>query len=110
MLQLFGASVERSGMDRAIGVRVPRMLRELGLVDVRVNPFVHAYPLGHPRRQVPVVFAEAARPRLLEQGLVQEAEIDALIDSLRRHLAEPGTLYLSSVFVQAWGRVPGAAA
>jgi len=77
---------------------------------VQVNPFVHAYPLGHPRRYVPVVFAEAVRPRLLEQGLVQEAEIDELIAAMRRHLDDPGTLLLSSIFLQAWGRVPGTAA
>jgi SAM-dependent methyltransferase len=104
--QLLGASAERSGMDRSIALRTPRLLRELGLVDVQVNPLVHVYPPGHSRRALPLFFAEAARPRLLEQGLAQENEIDALIASLRSHLSEPGTLVVSSLFLQVWGRVP----
>jgi SAM-dependent methyltransferase len=108
--QLLSASAERSGMDRSIALRTPRLLRELGLVDVKVNPLVHVYPPGHSRRDMPLFFAEAARPRLLEQGLAQESELDALIASLRSHLAEPGTLVVSSLFLQVWGRVPETAA
>jgi len=104
--QLLSASAERSGVDRAIALRAPRLLRELGLVDVQVKPIVHVYPPEHSRRQLPLWFAENARPRLLEQGLVDGAEIDALIESLRRYLAEPTTLVISSIFLQVWGRVP----
>jgi SAM-dependent methyltransferase len=105
--QLLSASAERSGVDRTIALRAPRLLRELGLVDVRVNPLVHVYPPGHSRRNMPLWFAENARPRLLEQGLVTEAEIDELIASLRRYLDDPGTLAVSSLFLQVWGRVGG---
>ena len=104
--QLLSASAERSGVDRTIALRAPRLLRELGLVDVRVNPLVHVYPPGHSRRHLPLWFAENARPRLLEQGLAGEAEIDELIASLRRYLDDPNTLVVSSLFLQVWGRVP----
>ena len=104
--QLLGASAERSGVDRTIALRAPRLLRELGLVDVHVNPLVHVYPPDHSRRSLPLWFAENARPRLLEQGLVTEAEIDELIAALRRYLDDPDTLVVSSLFLQVWGRVP----
>ena len=104
--QLLSASAERSGVDRAIALRSARLLRELGLVDVQVKPLVHVYPPEHSRRRLPLWFAENARPRLLEQGLVDEAEIDDLIAALRRYLADPGTLFVSSIFLQVWGRVP----
>jgi hypothetical protein len=108
--QLLVASAERSGMDRSIALRTPRLLRELGIVDVKVNPLVHVYPPGHSRREMQLALAEGARPRLLEQGLAQESELDALIASLRDHIADPGTLVVSSIFLQVWGRVPETAA
>jgi hypothetical protein len=89
-----------------VALRTPRLLRELGLVDVQVNPLVHVYPPGHSRREIPLAFAENARPRLIEQGLAQASEIDALIASLRSYLADPGSLVVSSLFLQVWGRVP----
>ena len=104
--QLLSASAERSGVDRAIALRAPRLLRELGVVDVQVKPIVHVYPPGHSRRRLPLWFAENARARLLEQALVGEAEIDELIDALRRYLDDPATLVVSSIFLQVWGRVP----
>jgi SAM-dependent methyltransferase len=108
--QLISASAERSGMDRTVALRTPRLLRELGLLDVQVHPLVHVYPPGHSRREMPLYFAEAARPRLLEQGLAQASELDALIASLRSYLADPGSLVVSSLFLQVWGRVPETAA
>jgi SAM-dependent methyltransferase len=104
--QLLSASAERSGADRTIALRGPRMLRELGLVDVRVSPLVHVYPPGHSRRHLPLWFAENARPRLLELGLVTAAEMDELISAVRRYLDDPNTLVVSSIFLQVWGRVP----
>jgi ubiquinone/menaquinone biosynthesis C-methylase UbiE len=44
LLRLLNTCAEMEGIDRSIGPRVPRMLRESGLVDVRVNPLVHVYP------------------------------------------------------------------
>jgi hypothetical protein len=35
-----------NGMDLFVGRRVPRLFREAGLVDVRVNPLIHVPPPG----------------------------------------------------------------
>jgi hypothetical protein len=95
-----------NGIDRTIGPRIPRILREAGLVDVRVNPLVHVYPLGHGRRMLLLEFVENARDRILDKKLLGEVELNELTAALRRHLEDPETLVLSSVFVQAWGRTP----
>jgi len=94
------------GIDRTIGTKVPRLMREAGLVDIRVQPWVHAYPVGHGRRMLLLDFVENARARLLDQQLIDEAELNELTAVLTRHLEDPETLVLSSVFVQAWGRMP----
>jgi hypothetical protein len=107
LLALLAAYAERNGIDRTIGVRVPRLLREHGLEDVRVHPIVHAYPPGHGRRNLLLDFVANARSRLLEAGLVEAGELDALVAAMRRHLDDPGTLVLSSLFLQAWARKPG---
>jgi hypothetical protein len=106
LLELLNAYAEMNGIDRTIGPRVPRMLREAGLVDVRVNPTVQVFPFGHGRRMLLLEFVENARPRLLDNNLIGEVELNELTASLKRHLEDPETLVLSSVFFQVWGRRP----
>jgi SAM-dependent methyltransferase len=106
LLEVLDAYAERNGIDRSIGLRVPRMLREAGLLDVRVNPLVHVYPPGHGRRMLLLEFVANARTRILESELIAEAELDELSAALQRHLEDPSTLVVSSLFLQAWGRKP----
>jgi SAM-dependent methyltransferase len=106
LLQALNAYADMNGIDRAIGPRVPRMLRKAGLVDIGVKPLVHVYPPGHGRRMLLVEFIENARERILENKLMGEVELDDLTAALKRHLQDPETLVLSSVFIQAWGRKP----
>jgi SAM-dependent methyltransferase len=106
LLEVLNASAAMDGIDRTIGSKVPRLMREAGLVDIQVQPCVHAYPLGHGRRMLLFDFVENARSRVLDQQLATEAELNELTAHLRRHLEDPETLVLSSVFVQAWGRTP----
>jgi SAM-dependent methyltransferase len=95
-----------NGMDSSICLRVPRMLREAGLSDVRVNALVHAYPPGHGRRMLLLDFIANIRSRALEKGLIGEAELDELVAALRAHLEKPETLVISGLFLQVWGRKP----
>lgn len=106
LLEVLDAYAERNGIDRSIGLRVPRILREAGLVDVRVNPLVHVYPPGHGRRMLVLEFVANARTRILESELIAEAELDALSAALQRHLEDPTTLVVSSLFLQTWGSKP----
>lgn len=106
VLQILNTYAEMNGIDRTIGPRVPRLMRDAGLVDIRVKPWVHVYPVGHGRRMLLLEFVENARSRLLDQEVVGEAELNELTVALKRHLEDPETLVLSSVFVQAWGHVP----
>ncbi|MEJ8856817.1 methyltransferase domain-containing protein [Variovorax robiniae] len=106
LLQLLDSYAQMNGIDRMIGLKVPGMLRDAGLVDLRVHPLVHVYPVGHGRRMLLLEFVENARSRLIECSLVGNDELDALTAALRRHLEDPATLVVSSLFIQAWGRVP----
>lgn len=105
IVELLDLYASRNGIDRSIGTRAPRLLRELGVRDVRVHPLVHVYPLGHGRRFLWVDFALNVRDRIVESGLATAAELDGLTSALRRHLEDPATLVVSSVFLQVYGRV-----
>jgi len=39
-------------------------------------------------------------------GLMPEDELDATIAACRAHLAKPGTISVTSLVFQAWGRKP----
>lgn len=106
LLQVLNTYAELNGIDRSIGLRVPRMLRELGLLDVRVNPLVHVCPPGHGRRMLLLDFVENARDRILERELMGKAELAELTAAVRQHLENPLTLVVSSLYLQTWGRIP----
>jgi ubiquinone/menaquinone biosynthesis C-methylase UbiE len=93
-------------VDLFVGRRVARMLHAAGLVEVQVNPLVHVYPPGHGRRLILLQFVENLRTRLLAEGFLDEAELEELTGALWLHLEDPGTLVVSHLFFQVWGRKP----
>jgi SAM-dependent methyltransferase len=95
-----------NGIDLFVGRKVPRMLREAGLIDIRVNPLLHVYPPRHGRRTIFLEFVENLRHRLLEQRLIEDRELKMLLEDLKRHLDDPRTLVVSHMFFQSWGRKP----
>jgi ubiquinone/menaquinone biosynthesis C-methylase UbiE len=104
--QALDGYAEKKGMDLYIGRRIARMLRNAGLVDVRVNPLVHIYGPDHSRRPIFLQFVNNLRDRIVAEGLISPGEFDESIASLERHLDEPETLVVSHLFIQAWGRKP----
>jgi ubiquinone/menaquinone biosynthesis C-methylase UbiE len=108
LVDLFVAYSERNGIDPFIGRKLPRLLREAGVEDVHVNPLVHVYPPGHARRPILLDFVENVSERILTQKLIGQRALTELKTALRRHLDDPGTLVVSHLFFQAWGRKPAA--
>jgi len=44
------------------------------------------------------------RPRIVVRLLIAEAELDAAMAAVRRHLEDPHTLEIFTLYFQAWGR------
>jgi hypothetical protein len=97
---------EKNGNDFHVGRKLPRLLREAGLVDVRVNPIVHIESVGNPRRSLHVDFLDNMRDRILALHLVTEGELVQLREALARHLDNPDTVVFHGPYIQAWGRKP----
>jgi len=106
LMQAMETYAQRNGVDMFLGRRIPRMLRDAGLVDIQTRPLIHVYPLGHPRRMIFLQFVENLRERLLAQAVLSEPQLDELVGALKRHLEDPNTLVVSHLFLQAWGRKP----
>lgn len=104
LVDLLKSYSEKNGIDPFIGRKLPRLLRDAGLIEVRVNPIIHVYPPGHGRRNILLDFAENLTERILAQKLVGERELSDMKAILRQHLANPDTLVVSHLFFQAWGR------
>lgn len=106
LLEVLEAYSRLHGIDLFVGRRLPRLLRDAGLVDVGSRAIVHTYEPGHGRRSILSDFVDNLRARILEQGLVADGELDDLQAALKAHLDDPDTYVISHLFVQAWGRKP----
>jgi SAM-dependent methyltransferase len=106
LLKALSAYAALNGIDLSVATRVPRMLREAGLVEIRLRPLIHAHPPGHPRRAVYPQFVENLRDRLIEQRVIEERDLDQDLQELRCHIDNPTTLIVSHLAMQVWGRRP----
>jgi len=106
LYEVVQAYADRNGIDLFIGRRLPRLLREHGLVDIQSNAITRVYPIDHGRRTLAPDFVENLGGRFVEQQLIDPDELEALTASLRRHVEDPDTFVISCLYVQAWGRKP----
>jgi hypothetical protein len=70
------------------------------------RPTPKVCPPGHPQRTVIPDVLDHSRHKVLQSGLTDEAELDSLLKSARRHLADPATIIAPVIYFLAWGRKP----
>jgi ubiquinone/menaquinone biosynthesis C-methylase UbiE len=106
LLEAFEAYSRDHGIDLFVGRKTHQMFRAAGLTDIHVNPVIHVYAPGNSRRNILCDFIENVRDRILAEGLMTEAAFHEQLTELKRHLDDAGTLVISNLFVQVWGRKP----
>ncbi|HZU80862.1 MAG TPA: methyltransferase domain-containing protein [Acidimicrobiales bacterium] len=94
------------GIDLHIGLRLPRLLREQGLVNIEARSITHVCPPGHARRTIPADILAAFAPNLVAEGLISDDELGQLRATLRSHIEQPETFVVSPLYIQAWGTKP----
>jgi SAM-dependent methyltransferase len=104
LVDLFVKYSERNGVDTYIGRRVPRLLRDAGIIDVAINPQVFVCPPGHWRRSLLLDFTENLSVPFVDAGLVGKAELSELKAALAQHLADHDTVVVLPLRFQVWGR------
>ncbi len=94
------------GADPFAGRRAYNLLCGAGLQEVDVRVYT-ARARSHDELENFLPQAvHSVRAKILELGLMDEAEIDATIAACRADLAVPDTLSTGSTDFQAWGRKP----
>lgn len=107
LYDILRAYAKSNDMDFFVGRRLPRLLREHGVLDVKARTISHSYPIGHGRRMLGLQFVENLSDRMLAEDLISEGELAELRAELKQHLEDPDTFVISCLFVQAWGHIAG---
>jgi len=98
------AAFRSGGGDFNAGQRTFGLLRSLGLEQVSMRAAVLGLCDCHPYMRLPVQFAASLRPRLLGEGLIGEAELDAAIAACERISSDPERTCLTFIVTQVCGR------
>jgi ubiquinone/menaquinone biosynthesis C-methylase UbiE len=106
MCEIFHAAFTRHGADPATGRRVSELFRQAGLTDVGVESRTQMYPPGNSRRTVRLDLVRSMRPQIVQLGLADAKELDALDAALRPHLEDPRTVAMTGLLFLVWGRKP----
>lgn len=99
LAQVFGGDVH-------IGARLPGLVREAGLTDVRTSAHTYYWQPGDRYQTLLLSFAGLFRDRLLRHTPLTSEELDSLISTLRDHLGRPHTTVRESLLVQVRARKP----
>ena len=103
---LYREAVRPTNGDGTSGRTLPWLLRTAGATDIRTKVHVRAVEIGDRRRMHRLGVLDVAKDKILATGRLSEVEFDEHRAALATHLADPNTLLIDQLFVQAWGRRP----
>jgi SAM-dependent methyltransferase len=92
--------------DGTSGRTLPWLLRSAGVTGIRTKVHVRAVEIGDSRRTHRLGILDVTKDKMLATGLLSDAEFNNHRNALAEHLADPHTLLIDQLFVQAWGRTP----
>jgi SAM-dependent methyltransferase len=92
------------GADVLIARRLPTLMGEAGLVDVRYRPFLLGLRYPDPMADHLPATVESLRAAMLKFALLSETDMSGLIAQCRAHIRDPGTVVRSFMIAQVWGR------
>jgi SAM-dependent methyltransferase len=103
-VDLYREIVRRGGGDADLGRRLPWLLHDTGLVDVRVTVAqpIHTGGIGKHLNRITM---ERIRATVLRHGLSTEPELDQIVDDMHAYAEDPTTIVSCPRIVQAWGTV-----
>jgi SAM-dependent methyltransferase len=103
-VELYTETVHRGGGDANLGQRLPALMLEAGLRDVRWNVFQPVHVRGA-HKLMSWETMQKIRPAVLQHGLATRAEVDEILAQMRSFAEDPTTLVSMPRMVQVWGRV-----
>lgn len=106
LIELGERAFDLLGIDMNIGRRTFQLLRQAGAAEVQVSAAVVALQDQHPYMRMALTAVGALRGAMLQFGLTNETELDALASAIEEHIARPDTIQLTFTTTQVWGRRP----
>ena len=103
-IELYTQTAQRRGGDPNIGPRLPGMLLEAGVEEVKMNVVQPAALDGEVKLMIPLTM-ENIVDSVLAEGLASKADLDTLIDELYEFSHNPRTVVSHPRVVQAWGHL-----
>ena len=97
----------RGGGDFNAGQRTFGMVRRAGLEDIQMRAAVVALHDTHPYKRLPIQFATSLRKRIVDGGILSEAELESAIAACEQIASDPETVVMSFIVTQVWGRKAG---
>ena len=95
------------GADTEMGPKLRGIFFKKGLLDLKVEPCLHALTAEDPMTMhLPMTLA-AMSETITSMGLMAKDELDALVSRVADHLARPETMTISFAMIQVVGRLPG---
>jgi hypothetical protein len=98
------AAFARGGGDFNAGQRTFGMLRRADLEDVHMRAAVVTPQNTHPYKRLPIQFATSLRQRIVDRGILSEVELDSAIAACEQIASDSGTVVMSFIVTQVWGR------
>jgi SAM-dependent methyltransferase len=102
-VSLYQQAVLARGGDPNIGPRLPGLLMDAGLAQVRVKVVQPTFRKG-PGKRIAQVTLEHIREAVVAVGLASSGEVDAVLTDLDRFAANPRTILSLPRIFQVWGR------
>jgi ubiquinone/menaquinone biosynthesis C-methylase UbiE len=106
LIDTFHTVFRAGGGDPFVGRRLPRMLREAGALEVGSRLHAELPHVGQYRRTHLIALIESTRDKIIAMNVLPEPDLDAHVEALRDHLADPTTVVVDKLLMQAWGRKP----
>lgn len=106
LIDAFHTIFRAGGGDPFIGRRLPSLLRQAGVADVGARVHSELPQPGQYRRTHLLSLVQSLRTKIIDTGFMDEKDLDGHIAALSTHLADPNTMVIEKLLVQAWGRKP----
>jgi SAM-dependent methyltransferase len=104
LLNAFHTIFHAGGGDGFVGRRLPVLLHAVGVQNIRTKVTVETPPLGDYRRTHLISLIDSVRDKIIDKGLLKEAELSEHREALMHHLNDPATTVIDKLLVQCWGQ------
>jgi hypothetical protein len=104
LLDAYANAFRSYGGNRATGRTLHSLLRSAGAGSIEMKVHARHLEVGDSQRTVLLTLVELMQERIMALGRFSESEFEEHQKRLFRHLADPDTLVIDRLLIQAWGR------